>query len=121
LPSDQASAYRPRAVPSRSGLPHRAGAAPAGATAAQKIAALRQSHTSVADEAAETIAAAMAAAAGAGSAAGLTRRQIRQAERAAAEALHVAGRSTGEIPIRRAAAPAAPPPVQMQSSEGAER
>jgi hypothetical protein len=112
---ETAESYQPTAAPSRFGLPQRqAGAGPA-ITADQKIAALRRSHTSVADEAAETIAAAMAAATGSGSAAGLTRRQIREAERAAAEALHVTARSTGEIPVRQESARSQ---VQMQSSEG---
>ncbi|MDR2567241.1 MAG: hypothetical protein LBC97_14505 [Bifidobacteriaceae bacterium] len=119
---EESGRYEPTPAPSRYGLPQRgAGAPPQPATPAQKIEALRQTHTPVADEAAETIAAAMAAAAGAGSAAGLTRRQIREAERAAAEALHVAGRSTGEIPVWQSSANSSRLSVQMQSSEGGEQ
>jgi hypothetical protein len=83
-------------------------------TADQKIAALRRTHTSLADDAAATIAAAVAAAAGDGSAAGLTRRQIREAERAAGEALRASGRAAGQIPPWRDQG--ARPAVQMQSS-----
>jgi hypothetical protein len=117
LAAGQGAGYRPVTAPSRGGLPQRPGPAAPPVTPAQKIAALRQSHTSDADEAASTIAAAMAAAAGAGSAAGLTRRQIREAERAASEALHVAGRGTGEIPPWNSRAEGRRPQVQMQSSE----
>jgi hypothetical protein len=87
-------------------------------TPAQKIAALKETHTSVADEAAATIAAAVAAAAGSRSAEGLTRRQIREAERAAAEALHVTGHQTGEVQPWSGASPAPRSWVQMQSGEG---
>jgi hypothetical protein len=87
-------------------------------TAAEKIAALRDARSSMADEAAATIAAAQAAAAGVGSAAGLTRRQIREAERAAAEALHAGVRQTGEIPPWEELPPAPKPQVQMQTGEG---
>jgi hypothetical protein len=119
-PLEQPGRYEPVATPSAVGLPRRQAPSLPPATAAQKIAALRQSHTSMADDAAATIAAAMAAAAGVGSAARLTRRQIREAERAAADALHNSGRVTGELPPWSSLGPAARPQVRMQTDEGSE-
>jgi hypothetical protein len=89
-------------------------------TAAEKIAALREARSEVADEAAAIIAAAQAAAAGVGSAAGLTRRQIRDAERAAAEALHVKARRTGEVPPWHQYGDSATAGVEMQADEGSD-
>jgi hypothetical protein len=112
--------YQPTPDPSQEGLPHRVGLSPPLVTAAQKIAALKQTHTANAEEAAATIEAAMAAAAGAGETTGLTRRQIREAERTASEALQAASRNTGEIPSWQSYAPPATPQVRMQSSEEVE-
>jgi hypothetical protein len=88
-------------------------------TPAEKIAALRETHTSAASEAAATIAAAMAAASGGGSAAGLTRRQIREAERAAQMALRAQMERSGEIPPWNTFGQAgAMPPVELQGEDG---
>jgi hypothetical protein len=91
-------------------------------TQAEKIAALRETHTNMADQAAATIAAAMAAASGAGSAAGLTRRQIREAERAAQDALRDQVQRTGEIPPWETfERPGLGPAVELQTGEEAGR
>ena len=82
------------------------------ATAAEQIEALRATHSPSASQAASTIAAAVAAAQGTGSAVGLTRRQIREAERAAQEAL----RASRQDPFSESGAPAGA--VQMQDEEG---
>jgi uncharacterized membrane protein YqiK len=88
-------------------------------TAQDKIAALRETHTSMADSAAATIAAAMAAASGSGSAEGLTRRQIREAERAAQDALRAQAQRTGEIPPWDTSPPGGGlVRVELQGSEG---
>jgi len=89
------------------------GAVPAaqGATPDQKIEALRAAHSSTASQAAATIAAAMAAAQGTGSAAGLTRRQIREAERAAHDALRA--HRQDDLPM----SPHIERPVKMQGED----
>jgi hypothetical protein len=67
-------------------------------TAEEQLAALTAAHSSRADDAAATISAAMAAAAGRGSTEGLTRKQIREAERAAAEALRLSRPGQTQLP-----------------------
>jgi len=68
-------------------------------TAAQQIEALRAKRDGTGSQAAATIAAAVAAAQGQGTTAGLTRRQIREAEQAAHQALRARpGQNTGELP-----------------------
>jgi hypothetical protein len=107
---------RPTGLPGPQSQPAATPAPPA--SPADKIAALRQSHTSMADDAAATIARAMAAASGSGTAAGLTRRQIREAERAAQEALRLQVQRTGELPAwDSAGSPGQIPPVKLQGEE----
>ena len=88
-----------------------AGTAAEIATTNQKIEALKAAHSSKASQAAATIAAAVAAAQGTGSAAGLTRRQIREAERAAHDALRTHPQTDLPLP------PRVERPVKMQGED----
>jgi len=81
-------------------------------TTDQKIEALKAAHSNTASQAAATIAAAMAASQGTGTTAGLTRRQIREAERAAQDAL----RATRQVDLDLSRGGARD--VEMQGEDG---